>query len=248
MSSVLHIFLNILLGLGAIFSCVVSGSWLIGILLVLISKWRMFAVRPRFWLLNLKSNLVDILISLSLVLLSYFSGTTLLPVHYFLAGFYVLYLVVIKPLSKETGAFIQSLLAVLLGTTAAVLISASLNSAVLVILEFIIGYAASRHILIQNPEVEDFSFVVLICGLIFSEVSWLAHSWLIVYSFGTTGLILPQLSVVLTIISFVFHKIYAEFRKRDGEIKSADIILPLLFGVITIAVIIIGFSEPFFNV
>ena len=248
LSSVLHIFLNILLGLGAIFSCVVSGSWIIGVLLVLISKWRMFAVRPRFWLLNLKSNLVDLTISLSLVFLSYFSGITLLPVHYLLAGVYIIYLIIIKPRSKESGALIQSLLAILLGTTASVLAAASLDSAVLVVLEFIIGYAASRHVLIQNPEAEDFNLTVLICGLIFSEVSWVAHSWLIVYSFGTTGIILPQLSVILAIIGFVFHKVYAEFRQRDGEIKTAEIALPVIFGIITIAVIVIGFSNPFFNV
>lgn len=248
LSSVLHIFLNILLGLGAIFSCVASGSWIVGVTLVLISKWRMFAVRPRFWLLNLKSNLVDIIISLSLVFLSYFSGVTLLPIHYTLAALYILYLIIIKPLSKESGALIQSLLAIFLGTTAAILASASLDSIVVVILEFIIGYAASRHVLIQNPETEDFSLTVFICGLIFSEVSWLAHSWLIVYSFGTTGIILPQLSIILVIFGFVFHKVYAEFRKRDGEIKSVDVALPVIFGIITVAIIIIGFSNPFFNV
>lgn len=33
--------------------------------LVLLSKWRIFALRPRFWWANIKTNLVDISVGLS---------------------------------------------------------------------------------------------------------------------------------------------------------------------------------------
>lgn len=248
LSSVLHVVLNVLLGVGSVFATIVSGSWIIGIVLVFVSKWRMIAVRPRFWFLNLKANLVDLIVGCSLVLLTYYSGTTLLPVHYLLAALYVLWLVIIKPLTSEIGNLVQSVFAIILGTSAAVIFSASLNSAVLVLIEFIIGYAASRHVLCQNNSKADFGYAALICGLIFSEIAWLAHSWLIVYSFGSTGIILPQLSLVLAIIAFVFNKVYVSVYKRDGKLKSEDITFPIIFGILTIAAIILFFSKPFFNV
>ncbi|MBQ6147315.1 hypothetical protein IJI70_00515 [Candidatus Saccharibacteria bacterium] len=248
LSSFLHLFLNILLGVGSIFITVVSGSWIIGLFLVLISKWRMFAVRPRFWFLNLKSNLVDLIVGFSFVFLTYFSGMTLLPVHYTLTALYIIWLVIIKPITKESGNLIQSIFAIILGTSAVILATANLNSAAMILLEFFIGYGASRHVLCQNNNTKDFELTSLICGLLFSEISWLAHSWLIIYSFGTTGIILPQLAVILGIVAFVFHKVYAETTKRDGDLKLKDVTLPVFFGILTIAVIVLGFSNPFFNV
>ena len=38
-------------------------------LLILLSKWRILAVRPRFWFKNIQSNLVDIIVGLSVVVL-----------------------------------------------------------------------------------------------------------------------------------------------------------------------------------
>src|SRR3954447_5805850 len=40
----------------------------LAILLIFLSKWRMFAVRPRYWLANLVANGVDIIVGISLVL------------------------------------------------------------------------------------------------------------------------------------------------------------------------------------
>ena len=53
-SNLVHIFLNILLGVGAVLVTVLSASPLLGILLVLVSKWRIFAVRSRYLWLNIK--------------------------------------------------------------------------------------------------------------------------------------------------------------------------------------------------
>ena len=86
LSSFLHVLMNILLGVGSISVTLISGSWILGIILVLISKWRIFAVRPRYWLLNLKSSLVDLIVGASFVVLAYLSGTEILPIHILLAA------------------------------------------------------------------------------------------------------------------------------------------------------------------
>src|SRR5882724_1852913 len=35
---------------------------------IVLSKWRMFAVRPRFWPANIRANAVDLMVGLSIVL------------------------------------------------------------------------------------------------------------------------------------------------------------------------------------
>lgn len=248
LSSVLHALLNILLGVGSVFATIVSGSWIIGFILVLLSKWRMFAVRPHYLWLNIKSNLVDLIVGFSLVLLTFFSGTSVLPVHYLLAAVYVLWLTVVKPKTTETWNRVQALTAIFLGTCAVSILCASLDSSLPVALEFIIGYGAARHVLAQNNNMSDSGYPALIFGVIFAEIALLTHSWTIVYAFTELGIIIPQLAIILTIFGFMIERIFHAVEERDGELRLKDIALPVSFSLIILAVVIIGFSEPIFNV
>ena len=99
-STMVHVFLNLLLGIGSVLITVLSGSPVLGLILVLVSKWRIFAVRARFLWLNIKSNLVDIIVGVSVVLLTYFAGPNFLPVDFILMAIYSLWLLIIKPLSS----------------------------------------------------------------------------------------------------------------------------------------------------
>ena len=248
LSTVLHVILNILLGVGSIFVTIVSGSWIIGFALVLLSKWRMFAVRPHYLWLNIKSNLVDLIVGFSFVLIAYFSGSELLLVHYILSAGYAIWLTVIKPKTTETWTLVQALFAVFLGSTAVSILCASLNSAVLVALEFIIGYSAARHVLAQNDNSNDDGYPALILGTIFAEIALLCHSWLIVYAFTSVGIIIPQLAIILTVFSFMTERIFRSVEGHDGQFRFKDVIAPLAFSILILAVVIIGFSEPIFNV
>ena len=248
LSNFLHVAMNILLGVGTIYVGVVSGSWLIGAILVLASKWRMFAVRPHYLFLNLKSNLVDLIVGFSFVLLTYFSGNELLPVHHLLAVGYVLWLLVIKPKTTEAWTLVQAIFAVFLGTCATSILCARFNSAVLVVLEFIIGYAAARHVLVQNNNSLDDGFPAFIFATIFAEIALLAHSWLIVYTFTDFGIMIPQLAIILSIIAFMSAKVYSSVEDRDGKLKLKEVAMPVIFSVVVLAVLLLGFSKPIFNV
>lgn len=247
LSSFLHIFLNILLGVGSILITVVTNTWIFGVILVFLSKWRIFAVRPRYWFLNIKSNIVDIVVGISFVLLAYFSGSTLIVSHYILAALYVIWLIFIKPMSSEAGTVTQSLFAIFFGSTSAIMATSSLDSIVLILVEFIIGYGASRHLFAQHTE-GSFSLMSLVCGLLCAEVSWLCHSWMIIYTFGNTGIVIPQLALILTISAFSFIKIAYSIIKNDNKINYKEILAPAVFGIATISIIVISFSNPIFNI
>ena len=246
-SSIIHIVLNILLGFGSIALTVITGSWTLGIILVLISKWRIFAVRPYYWLLNIKSNLVDLIVGSSFVLLAFCAGTTILPIHWILAISYTLWLVLLKPRSSDLATETQSLIAVFLGISAVTLLGGAYNAIWLVLAAFVIGYGASRHVLVQSED-HDFTIITFICGLIAAEITWLCHSWLIIYTFGSTGIAIPQLAIILTIFGFLFGRTYKSILKRDGHFKIADVATPIIFSIIVIAIMIIWFSKPIFDI
>ena len=137
-SSAVHVFLNILLGITTVLITVFSGSPVLGILLVLISKWRIVAVRRRYLWLNIKSNLVDLIVGLSIVLLAFYAGSSLSAMHFVLMALYVVWLIVIKPMSSEQATLAQSLTAVFLGISASSIMTASLDQTFGVVLAFLI--------------------------------------------------------------------------------------------------------------
>ena len=246
LSTILYALLNILLGVGSIALTTITGSFIPGFLLVIVSKWRVFAVRPRYWLINIKSSLVDLIVGFSFILIAYCSGTTFLPVHYILAALYTLWLIVLKPRSSDRALVAQSLTAVFFGTTAAVLLTATYDSIFLVLATAFIGWAATRHVLVQSDD-NNFQLVTYSCGLICAEIAWIFHSWLKVYSFGETGIVIPQLSIILTVFAFAFASIYRSLIKNDGELKKSEILAPTTFSILIIITMIVFFSDPKFH-
>jgi hypothetical protein len=65
-SHLIHVGLNIALPLVA-YILVRTDFVSIAVLLILLSKWRMFAVQPRYWIANLIANGVDIMVGVALV-------------------------------------------------------------------------------------------------------------------------------------------------------------------------------------
>lgn len=246
-SSLVHVILNLLLAVVSVGATVITGNFLIGLILIVVSKWRIFAVNHRYWLVNIRSSLVDFIVGVSFVLLAYAAGTTFLPVHFVLMVAYSIWLIVIKPRSTPNAAILQALIAVLMGTTTATVFAALTNSLVLVVSEFLIGFAASHHVLVQGNS-RDPSYISWIVGLIFAEAGWLSCSWLIIYTFGSTGICVSQLAMALAIAIFAFFKVQQEISAHDGKFKLKNVALPVIFSVVVIAVLIIGFSQPRFNI
>lgn len=246
-SNAVHILLNILLGMGSVLITVFSANPALGIILVLVSKWRVFAVRRRYLLINIKSNLVDIIVGLSIVMLTYYSGSVLLPVDFILMGVYVVWLLFIKPMSSENATHIQSLVAVFLGISASTIMSAVIDPIAAVLSAFLIGYAASRHVLVQTEE-ENFALTTLACGLVFAEIAWLCHAWGIVYTFGSTGIKIPQAAIILTIFAFVYNYARQTVVRYREDFRFKDIMGPIIFGIILIGIIVLFFSKPAFNI
>ena len=250
LSSLVHISLNIGLALASTALTVISGNWVFGILLVLLSKWRVIAVRPRYWWLNIKANLVDFIVGASLVFLVYLAGTDNLNAwHGILTAIYALWLVFIKPQTSAFFTCIQAACAIFFGSFAVSIGLAQFNPIFCSIASFVIGYGSSRHVLTQGDD-RDFTLSTFISGMLMTELSWIFYHWSIVYRvnlFGTS-IAIPQLPIAAFLIFFVATKGYLSALKHDGKIRAEDIVLPVVFSASLILVMVFLFSKANFDV
>ena len=114
-SKYFHVGLNVLLPL-FVFIFIRLNFIELAVFIVILSKWRMFSVKPRFWPANLRANSVDIIVGLSIVIfMIHSSGPTW---QLFWALIYGLWLVFLKPANTSIFVSIQSLVAQLLGLMA----------------------------------------------------------------------------------------------------------------------------------
>lgn len=257
LSRLFHIFLNLSFAVVSTLVTAISGSVFFGLVLVLVAKWRVFAVRPRYWWPGLKANAVDIIVSFSVIYLTYSSCATssinifINPFFYILTIFYILWLLVIKPKTSEKASEWQAFLAIFLGSYATALATSSefFGVTLFSLSAFIIGYCSLRHIIIQ-AEHDDSTLIMASLGLILAELAWAMIHWMRVYTISLSFLPsfrLPQFSLAATLISFYFIRGYKSYLRHDNKICADDIVMPAIFTVVIILIMIIFFSNLAFT-
>jgi len=141
-SHLAHVGLNILLAL-LVFALVRIDFIQLALALILLSKWRMFAVRARFWPANIRANSVDIIVSVSLLLFMVHGGSQWLQLAWMAA--YVVWLVGIKPASSGLMVSLQALISLLFGLTALFVGWGDGALYWLVLISALICYLSARH-------------------------------------------------------------------------------------------------------
>lgn len=216
-------------------------SPVLAIVLVLLSKWRIFAVRPRYWWTNIQSNMVDIIVGVSIVVLMYFPGMPLIG-QIILAVQYAVWLTVLKPLSKRGHMLMQSFAAIVFGVTALFVVSYEWPVVVVVLGMLAIGYSSARHFLYSYEE-DQIVFLSAIWGLIFAEIGWLAHFWTFAYPLpGTADFKIPQITIIALLISFLGERIYRSWAKY-GKVLVGDVVLPAVFSAALIGAVLLFFNS-----
>jgi hypothetical protein len=240
-SEVVYTVLNIAFAIALVVVIRYTESIPLALGLVAISKWRVLAVRSRYWFVNIRSNLVDIIVSVSVVLHLYtidtanitdFRKLILLGIA---AALYIVWLLIIKPRSKRSYVAAQAGIAILLGTAALFTVSFNWPVSVVVLGMWLIGFSAANHILNTYDDETHPLFLSLAWSVVFAEIGWVAYHWTIAYSLPlVTSLLIPQVSIIAVLLGFLAHKSYDSFYHHQ-KIRTSDIILPLLF---TLSVIV----------
>lgn len=171
----------------------------LAILLVLIAKWRVVAVRPRYWMANLIANGVDIIAGISFVI--FMSTTSVRWWQIFWTVAYIAWLVWLKPRSGVLSVAAQAMFGQLLGLAVLYLKFGDTSIAVLMLGTWAVTYLAARHYLtsFDEPHAPLLSHVwaFFAAGLAFV----LGH-WLLFY-----GLV-AQIIVILTTVGYGLAALY----------------------------------------
>lgn len=253
LNELLYIALNIGMAIAILVIIKVTGSVFPAFALVLLSKWRVLAVRTRFWSANIQANLVSIIVDFSYIIILYKSSlASINTVQNFifqgiLVVIYILWLLLLRPQSKRKYVVAQAGLALFAGITAIYAISFGWIASPVVILCWLVGYATARHVLSSYDE-DHMLFLSLAWGMVVAELGWLAYHWTVAYRLPiVTNLLLPQASIVILCTGFVVFKAYDSFF-YNKKIKINDIILPLIFTISIVSVLLLVFNGVSSNI
>jgi hypothetical protein len=202
----------------------------LAVAVVLITKWRMFAVRPRFWPAIIRANAVDILVGVSTVVFMAQSHSASLQL--FWTVLYIIWQVAIKPGRSVLSVSSQALIGQTYGLMALFIAWPSAHLSVLVVSVWTICYLSARHFLtsFDEPYVSLYSHT---WGYFAGAVAWLSAHWLLFY----TGIAQPTL--LLTVIGFGLGALYylsetdrlsTLFRRQIVFIMIAVIFVVLVFS------------------
>lgn len=198
----------------------------VAILLVLISKWRIVAVRPRYWLANIVANGVDIVVGVAFVI--FMSNTSVTWWQLFWMFLYIGWLVWLKPRSDVLSVSAQAMVGQLLGLAVLFLKFGDAPLASLVASTWAITYLAARHFLTSFEEPHTallaHSWAFFSAGLGFV----LGH-WLLFY--GTVA----QIIVILTVIGYCLAALYY----LDATERLTPLLRRQMLGIMSAILIVV---------
>lgn len=232
-SELIYTGLNLLLPIAVLFLVRLDPPYL-AFALVILSKWRILALRPRYWWVNIKANLADLMVGISAVALIYLAqGAFTLQIS--LVVLYELWLIVLKPRSTPHGILLQAGVAQVVSLIALFNYSILLPEPLVIMFCWLIGYVAARHV-VSNYEETYIELIANIWGLFLAELAWVVYRWTNVYSLGIPVKV-PQIALLMLVIGFCAARMY-DFSKSD-RLTSQMLRGTVMFGAVLLGVILL---------
>jgi hypothetical protein len=250
LSEAVYVVLNISMAIALMLIVRITGSLWPAFLLVFLSKWRVLAVRPRFWFANIQADLVSVIVSVGFVVFLFCANPAnvnndiqSVVLQIILVLLYIGWLLFLRPKSKRVYVIAQATIALFIGITAIYTMSYWWVTTPVVLLAWLIGYATARHILSSYDNEDHVTLLSLAWGLVVAEISWLAFHWTIAYQlpFLPNNILLPQVSIIVLCFGFLAFESYNSFYHYQ-KVRFNDIIMPLLFSSGIIIVLLLAFN------
>lgn len=225
-----HLLLLFLLPITA-FVLVRLGFVQIALVIVILSKWRIISVKPRFWLTNIRSNSIDLIVGLASVL--FIAHTSSILVQAAWVSFYIYWLLTIKPATNLYMTSMQAFIGQFFGLMALYLIWADGPIYGLTLITGAICFFAARHFLesFSEPYARMLSYF---WGYFGASLAWLFSHRLIFYgAISQPTLLLSALGYGLAVIYYLDH--------NDRLSKGAR--RQFIFLMLAIVVVVLVFSD-----
>jgi len=200
----------------------------LALILVVLSKWRMFAVRPRFWPANIRANSVDLMVGISIVLFMTHTNSIWVQLGWVIAyGFWLIYL---KRANSGLLVSVQAGVGQIAGLSALYLTWADGPIYGLTLATGIICYLAARHFY-ESFDEGYARMLSYLWGYFGAALAWVLSHWLLYYG------VFSQPVVLLTAIGYGLGALYyGDHHKRLN--KSTQIQLTVIMAAIVIVVLV----------
>lgn len=203
----------------------------LAVAVVLLSKWRILAVRPRFWPAIVRANAVDISVNIATVIFISQAHTTWLQLLW--TGLLIIWQVVIKPGRSAFSVSTQALLGQTYGLGALFLAWPSAPLLSLVIAVWAICYLAARHFLANFDEAHAPLFAN-VWGYFAASLAWISVHWLLYYG------VIAQPMLLLTVLGFSLGGLYY---LQDADKLSDFLRRQIVLVMVAVVVVVFVFSD-----
>lgn len=229
-SRIVHLVLTMLLPL-VVFVLVRIDFKELALSLILLSKWRMFAVRPRFWPAHVRANSVDLIVGVSIFIFMVNSGS--LWVQFAWALLYGVWLLAIKPGSNAILVSLQAMIALLCGLMGLFIAYGDNSSFGLVTITGLICFLSARHFFDSFDEPYA-KLLAYFWGYFGAALVWVLGHWLLFYG------MVPQPVVLLLAIGYGLSSLY--YLEHTGKL-SRSVKRQFTFIMVAIVAIVLIFSD-----
>jgi hypothetical protein len=229
-ANLLHLFLVILLPL-VLFVLAANQFIQLALSVILLSKWRMFAVRPRFWPAMIRANAVDLLVGISIVV--FMAHTLSTSLQFLFAVLYGVWLLAIKPSHNTFIVSLQAMIGQLCGLMALFIAWSAGPLWGLIFVTAIICYVSARHYFdsFDEPYGKLLAYLWAYFG---AALLWLLGHWLLFYG------IVAQPVVLLSAIGYGLAVLY--YFDHTGKLNSS-LQKQFIFVMLAVVIIILSFSD-----
>ena len=199
--------------------------------IIVLSKWRMFAVKPRFWAANIRANSIDLMVGISIVV--FMTQSNSLSVRLTWTVLYAVWLLFIKPASSILMITSQAFIGQLCALMALYLTWASGTVYGLTLLTGAFCFLAAKHFLdaFDEPYAKLLSYF---WGYFGAALAWLLSHWLLFYrGVSLTTLLLSTLGYGMAVIYYLDH-----YEKLNKGLKRQ-----FIFVMVAIVIVVLDFSD-----
>lgn len=205
----------------------------LAILLVILSKWRIFAVRPRYWTANIVSNGVDIIVGVAFVL--FMANTASEWWQLFWMALYALWLTALKPRSDVLSVSAQAMIGMILGLGVFYLKFGDLPLLSLVAGTWAISYLSARHYLTSFEEPHS-ALLAHIWAYFSAGLAFILGHWLLFY--GS----IAQIIIFLATIGYSIAAIYYLDATEKLTALMKRQLMVIMLAIVTIVLLLSDWS------
>ncbi len=144
--------------------------------IIIISKWRMLSVKPRYWLAHIRTNAVDLAFSLSMLV--FMTEASSFSWQLFWVAIYEIWILFIKPRDEALVVGAQAILGQAAGLTALFLAFQEVPLSIYMLMVGLIAYFAARHFFGSFDEPHALIHST-IWALLCVNITWVLGHWLI---------------------------------------------------------------------